>query len=459
MSAVYDNFYKNIKKYPKKIFIYSINKIYTGRHCYELLKKTEKFLILNNIKTIGIKSLNNLDWIILYLASDKLCNRIYIIKNNFSNKTVSNLKKKYNIEFIAKQIPKKIVKLRRNTLTKKKSSKREDILFTSGTTNLPKGVIISKKSFLHVIKILTRKLKHNKNDLELLSMPFDHSFGLVRLRCCLYKGSKILVNNGLTNFPAIYNFSQKNKITGLSLVPSGILVIKSLLRNKVKEFSKNIKYFEIGSSEINFETRDWLKKKFKTTNIIHHYGMTEASRSFLINRGLKDNLNFSSDIIGNILDGCEYKISNNFKSELLLKGKNLFEGYLNQNENEKRIENGWFKTGDIVKKKGRTLKLIGRIDNQINIGGNKLQAEFIEDLIEKINNVEKCLCFQINDEIFSKRIALQIQKKQNVNNNEIISSIKKTLEDYPEYYQPKEIFFKKIKFTKNGKKIRNFSKK
>jgi long-chain acyl-CoA synthetase len=290
-------------------------------------------------------------------------------------------------------------------------------------------------------------------------MPFDHSFGLVRLRCCLYKGSKILVNNGLTNFPAIYNFSQKNKITGLSLVPSGILVIKSLLRNKVKEFSKNIKYFEIGSSEINFETRDWLKKKFKTTNIIHHYGMTEASRSFLINRGLKDNLNFSSDIIGNILDGCEYKISNNFKSELLLKGKNLFEGYLNQNENEKRIENGWFKTGDIVKKKGRTLKLIGRIDNQINIGGNKLQAEFIEDLIEKINNVEKCLCFQINDEIFSKRIALQIQKKQNVNNNEIISSIKKTLEDYPEYYQPKEIFFKKIKFTKNGKKIRNFSKK
>jgi len=458
MSEIYDNFNKIIKKYPKKKIIYNLNKTYTGKDCEDLLEKAKQFIKLNNIKTIGIKSPNNLDWIILYLASDKLCNRIYILKNNFNSKIVNKLKNKYKIDYIAKNIPKKIRKFKKNNLIRKKSSKREDVLFTSGTTDLPKGVVINKESFLHIIKILTKKFNQNKNDLELLSMPFDHSFGLVRLRCCLYKGSKMFVSNGLVNFPDIYNFSQKNKITGLSLVPSGVFVIKNLLKNKTKEFNKNLKYFEIGSSGINFETRMWLKKNFNKTNIIHHYGMTEASRSFLINRGFKDNLKISNDIIGNVIDGCKYKISNNFKGELLLKGKNLFDKYLDQ-DNNKKIDNKWFKTGDIVEKKNGRLKLIGRIDNQINIGGNKVQSEFIENLIESLTNVKKCLCFQVNDEIFNKRIALQIEKETDIDKKEIIISIQKLLKDYPDYYQPKEIYFKKIKFTKNGKKIRSFKKK
>ena len=40
---------------------------------------------------------------------------------------------------------------------------------------MPKGVILSEKSFLHVANILTKKLKQKENDIELLSMPFDHS--------------------------------------------------------------------------------------------------------------------------------------------------------------------------------------------------------------------------------------------------------------------------------------------
>ena len=457
MSEIYDNFHKNIKKHPNRIFIYSLNKNYKGKDCQNLLKKTSKFIKLNNIKSIGIKSINNLDWIILYLAADKLCNRIFIIKNNFSNQIVNNLKNKYKIDYIAKKIPKKIVKFQKKNLIKKRILKREDVLFTSGTTDLPKGVIVSKNSFLHVVKVLTKKLNHTENDLELLSMPFDHSFGLVRLRCCLYKGSKILFNNGLFNFPSIYNFSLKTKITGLSLTPSGLLIIKNLLGNKVKEFNKNLKYFEIGSSAINFETRSWLKKNFIKTNIIHHYGMTEASRSFLVNRGFKDNLKISNNIIGNIIDGCKYKISNNLRGELLLKGKNLFRGYLKNDENKKKIENGWFKTGDIVEKKNGKLRLIGRKDNQINIGGNKVQSEYVESLIENINNVKKCLCFQVNDEIFNKRIALQIEKKISVSKRVVNSSIKKVLQKFPDYYQPKEIYFKKIKLTRSGKKIRNLN--
>ena len=113
-------------------------------------------------------------------------------------------------------------------------------------------------------------------------MPFDHSFGLVRLRCCILSGTTMLVSDGLKNFPRIYKFSQENNLSGLSLVPSGLALIKILLKNKVKNFISNLRYLEIGSSHLTNDLRIWLKKNFLKTKVIHHYGMTEASRSFLI---------------------------------------------------------------------------------------------------------------------------------------------------------------------------------
>ena len=182
--------------------------------------------------------------------------------------------------------------------------------------------------------------------------------------------------------------------------------------------------------------------------------MTEASRSFLIGRGKKDDLKLSDNTIGNIISGCEYKVSSNPKGELLLKGKNLFDGYLNKNESKKKNYNKWFKTGDIVEKRKKKLKIIGRIDNQINIGGNKVQAEFIENIVENLKCVYKCLCYQVKDRMFNRRIALQIEKKGNIKNQIITNTLERILNNYPEYYKPKVVLFKKIKLNKSGKKMR-----
>jgi long-subunit acyl-CoA synthetase (AMP-forming) len=216
-------------------------------------------------------------------------------------------------------------------------------------------------------------------------------------------GTKIFISDGLKKFPEIFKFSQENKLSGLSLVPSGLELIKFLLKNKANLFAKKLNYIEIGSSHISKEVRIWLKKNFSKTNIIHHYGMTEASRSFLLPRGKSDDLKKNINLIGKIIPGCKYKIDKT-NSELLLKGKNLFEGYFDQENN--RFIDGWFRTRDIVKKKLNELYLVGRADNQFNIGGNKIQAEMIEDLIEDINHVKRCVCFTQPDKIYGNSLAL-----------------------------------------------------
>ena len=99
-----------------------------------------------------------------------------------------------------------------------------------------------------------------------------------------------MITDGLKEFPKIYDFALKDKITGISLVPAGVSIIKFLLKNKISDFVKNLKFFEIGSDFLSYELRSWLKTYFFNTTIFHHYGSTEASRSFIIPRGKNDDL-------------------------------------------------------------------------------------------------------------------------------------------------------------------------
>ena len=73
--------------------------------------------------------------------------------------------------------------------------------------------------------------------------------------------------------------------------------------------------------------------------------------------------------------------------------------------------NGWYKTGDLVRKYKKKLFLIGRVDNLINIGGFKLYPENIEKILDKIPDVDKSLCFKVKDNFGLEAIALSIETK------------------------------------------------
>ena len=78
----------------------------------------------------------------------------------------------------------------------------------------------------------------------------------------------------------------------------------------------------------------------------------------------------------------------------------------------------------------------------------------IEDLIEDINHVKRCVCFTQPDKIYGNSLALIVENKNIVKKDKILKIIKKKLINLPDYYIPKKIFFKEVLLTKNGKKIR-----
>ena len=446
---------ENFKNNPNKIFFYDLELAFSGIMCQVSLKKKIEYLIAKNIKSIAINMGNSVEWIMWYLAADAVCKKVFLVSNDFSQEIVESIFNQYGINLLIQENKKRI---NNNSYKKLDTNDRIDVIFTSGTSGIPKAAMISEKSFIHVARALIEETSQQDNDLELLSMPLDRSFGLARLRTCILSGCAALVTEGMKNFPSIYEFSKEISITGLSLVPSALQIMILQLRKKAKLFTSNIKYLELGSSMLIDGQFDWIKKNIEESIIIHHYGMTESSRAFIKRLDLEDK---QSPYVGHPLKGIEYKLNKQKKDdkygELLLRGDNLFLGYLDNSLNDKVLVNGWYHTGDVCIEKKQKLYLTGRTDNQMNIGGAKVQAEMVERIIEEADSINECICFEYPDNIFGNTIAVMLMvNEENIDFKKLFKNI---FSGYPSFYIPtKIVIVKSLPKTFNGKKQRNKEK-
>ena len=99
---------------------------------------------------------------------------------------------------------------------------------------------------------------------------------------------------------------------------------------------------------------------------------------------------------------------------------------------------------------------MGRLDNQINVGGEKIQAEEIEKLVLDLDDVEDVTAFAIQDKIFGFRVACLVKIKNLLDREKIESFVNTIFSGHSSFMKPKLFFtLEKIPKTENGKKIRN----
>ena len=466
-SLLVKDYLTDISLNPKKIFIYNSDISYTGKmirkkiHYYIFKLKDKKEDI------VMIKSKNSANWVFVYLAIKTLNKLAFIVSETLDTYATNLILKNFSINFKFENNKLLFVKsenketLNKIDIKKIKEDKILDCIFTTGTTGKPKGIFVSEKAYLHTTKVLIRKSQQNINDIELLSMPFSHSFGLARLRASILNKQSFVISDGLKNFPKIYGDFFSLKINGLSLVPSALEIIRVMLRKNSSKFGERVKYLEIGSSSINLSTRKWLSINFKKTNIFHHYGMTEASRSFFIDRGNRDKYNINDNFVGDPADKVEFKLNNkkNLINEIIIKGPHLADSYFYL-ENNIKIKNigKWFHTGDLGSIKNNQLILEGRLNSMINVGGQKVYAEEIEEIIEKIDGIKFSICCPVYDKIMGEVPCALVKKdnKYSYSDDKIISLIRESFKSFPNYKVPKKIVFdENYNFFRGGKKLRD----
>jgi len=296
----------------------------------------------------------------------------------------------------------------------------------------------------------------------LLALPVSHSFGLGRVRCCLSKGSTLILLGSFANVKKIYKTIEEERITGFTMVPASWRYLQKLSGNKLGEYAPQLHYIEMGSAFFSPEEKKELSDLFPKTRVCMHYGLTEASRSTFMEFH-EDALHLDS--VGKPLPHTDIKIidengcecQNQIEGEICIKGEHVTHGYLGLS-NDNAFWREYFRTGDWgYKTKDGYIYLISRKKDLINVGGKKVSPIEVEEQLLKIDGIEDCACIGVSDEdnVLGEVVKAFIVKRQNspLTFEDIIKQLTGKLESYklPVYYQ----WIDTIPKTQNGKIQRN----
>jgi len=246
------------------------------------------------------------------------------------------------------------------------------LIYTSGTSGTPKGVMLTHDNLISNIGSLQRRFSEFNNLTTLNILPWYHIYSLTtELHYNLLSDNKVVISSGKEHF--ISDCREVNPDI-LYVVPRVLEMISIKLRYfncsfllpiVLKNiFGKNIKTIFVGGSKLDSET-----KKFyldNGINLCEGYGSTECSPMVSVNH-LKEPRNTES--VGKILDNVLVEIVN---SEIQVSGPNVMKGYWNSdNVLIERDSKLWYRTGDMGRVEDGFLFYEGRISETYKLSNGK----------------------------------------------------------------------------------------
>jgi acyl-coenzyme A synthetase/AMP-(fatty) acid ligase len=311
------------------------------------------------------------------------------------------------------------------------------ILFSSGTTGKPKVMVQNLTKLISSINVP----KKQKSLVFLIFLMFDHIGGINTLLRCLISGSPIVVPTDRKP-STIIKLIEKYKINVLPTSPTflNLLLLDDEFNN---ESFKSLKLITYGTERMPEILLKKIHKIFPRIKLMQTFGTSETGI-------IKTQSKSSNSLLFKIVDD-----DNNYKvidGELYLKSKNSVDGYENQ-ESDNFLENGWYKTGDLVEEfDNGYIKIIGRKNNIINVGGLKVFPSEVENIINEIDGIIDSTVYgeanNITGNIVCARINTHLEHTTTLKNK-----IKKYCKMHLDKYKiPVRIKFSKLEINSRGKK-------
>ena len=274
------------------------------------------------------------------------------------------------------------------------------LLFTSGSSGKPKGVVLSHRNILSNVAQFAVALDARKDDLLLASLPFFHSFGCtVTLFYPLFESVRALTYPNPLEAKKIAELIERYRVTVMLATPT---FLRAYLRKAEPAQLRSLRLLVAGAEKLPQELGKAVEARFGK-HVFEGYGLTETSPVVSVNLPEAPGQTQPSNkpgSTGKMLTGIAAeirdpdtgaKLSLHEQGMLWLRGPNIFEGYLNAPEqNAAVLQNGWFMTGDIGRfDEDGFLYIEGRLSRFSKIGGEMVPHETIEQKILRALNIEE----------------------------------------------------------------------
>lgn len=277
-----------------------------------------------------------------------------------------------------------------------------DIIFTTGTTGEPKGVVLTHRNLSAAARNINTFIGNGADDIEMIALPISHSFGLGRLRCALSNGQTVVLLGSFANVKRFFRFMEEYRVSGFGMVPASWALLKKLSGEELGRYAGQLRYIEIGSAPMPAEDKRLLIDLLADTRICMHYGLTEASRSAFIEfHSESDRLNTvgrqSPNMTITIRDEEGHILPDGVEGEICVSGDAVTSGYLDLPV-EGVFWGDAFRTGDWgVRDAEGYISLKSRKKELINVGGKKVSPIEVEEVLKKLDFIDDCVCVGIPD--------------------------------------------------------------
>ncbi len=338
-----------------------------------------------------------------------------------SNPHYLNNKNKVNGLEKDDQAPEETEKSKRSMITEPKPEDITLILHTSGTTSVPKQVPLTHFNLCISAQNISQVLQLLPTDRCLNVMPLFHIHGLIGvLLSSLSVGASVICTDGFNSDNFMFWLEQLQP-TWYSAVPTIHQAVLTQVKTSTHINNNQLRFIRSSSAALPPQVMTDLEKIFKVP-VIEAYGMTEASHQMASNPlpplirkpssvGIPTGIELAiMNEAGNIISGEEI-------GEVVIKGKNVTNGYLNNSEaNQTGFTKGWFRTGDFgYLDSDGYLFLEGRIKEAINRGGEKIMPLEVDNVVMELPQVYQAVTFALPHPTLGEDVATAVVLHPNEN--------------------------------------------
>jgi acyl-CoA ligase (AMP-forming) (exosortase A-associated) len=344
------------------------------------------------------------------------------------------------------------------------------ILYTSGSTGGPKGVVLSHRNIVEGARSVAKYLEISADDRLLTALPLSFDYGLNQLTSAFMVGATIVLHNHLFARDIIA-IVQRERITGLAAVPPLWMQLSELPWST--EITHHVRYITNSGGHMPLVTLQRLRAALPATRPFLMYGLTEAFRSTYLP---PEELDRRPDSIGKAIPNAEIIVARedgslcgpNEPGELVHRGVHVSLGYWNDPERtalrfrptpsrepELTCPELAVWSGDMVRRdEDGFIYFIGRRDEMIKTSGYRVSPLEVEEVVSAVPGVAETVAFGIPHPRLGQAIVvvavLGKDKNSIVDTKILLAACQQAL---PSYMQPShlEILDTELPRNANGK--------